>query len=196
MNKRLIQSPIVVLSLLLFVQTSCISNKKHLAAIQSANDAFELQREQYATQIKQQKLQTDSLRIALATAEGGRTTLLESQMQFQEKIDALQDQLRNSQSSAQSTTQGLNQTLAQKDEQIQAKQEIIAQQNAQLQANQEEILENRRQLQARVQTFENELQSSQENCAALTQAIEQQHKEISELKQSGQEEGKHSLNII
>ncbi|MFK7934846.1 MAG: OmpA family protein [Saprospiraceae bacterium] len=117
MNKQ-IQLPTAILLLFLLTQISCISNKKHLAAIQSANDAFEIQQQKYAVQINLQEQQIDSLRISLATAEGGRVSLLESQMQFQEKIDALQDRLRNSQSTAQNTTQGLNQTLAAKDQQI------------------------------------------------------------------------------
>lgn len=117
----------------------CISNQKHLAAIQSANDVFEFQRQQYSQQIAEQSMRIDSLRIALATAEGGRITLLEAQVPFQEKIDALQDQLRSSQSSAQNTTQGLNQTLLEKDKQIASRESQLAQLRDLLQDNSRQL---------------------------------------------------------
>lgn len=101
-----------------FLMTSCISNKKHLAAIQALEQTQKTAIDTLNIQINQQTVITDSLAILLAHARGGNDALLLTQDKLQVRIDELQEQIRSTQNSAQNTTQGLNQTLAQKDQQI------------------------------------------------------------------------------
>ncbi len=102
--------------------TSCISKKKHLAALEllKADQATILQQEIDVRdiEIRKSKAQITDLNLQLAERKGENNILVQLREELQTQIAGLENQIENMSSSSSSTQQSLNSNLQQKEREI------------------------------------------------------------------------------
>lgn len=116
--------------------TGCISNKKHLLALdtQAKKEAVLLEEETSLrdSKIRRAEESITSLNLQLAEAKGENNVLVMLRGELQNRIGQLEGTIENVSSRSSSTQQNLNQNLQQKDSEIQRLQGLIVEVNTTL----------------------------------------------------------------
>ncbi len=122
--------------ILIFLLTGCISNKKHLLALetQAKKSAAILEQETSLrdSKIRRAEESITNLNLELAEAKGENNILLMLRGELEERIAQLEGTIENVSSRSSSTQQNLNQNLQQKDSEISALKGLIAKVNTTL----------------------------------------------------------------
>jgi len=128
----------VFTALLLSFSTSCISNKKHIAEINSLQTIHQIELSQVDSQFTAASQRATALEYKLAEEAGANRALAGMQGIYMKQLDSLQNALSNLGSNAQSTRQDLDQRLQSKDTEIKQLKQKIADTKAAI-ANRGEI---------------------------------------------------------
>ena len=119
-----------------FLLTGCISNKKHLLALetQAKKEAVILEQETTLrdSKIRRAEESITDLNLQLAEAKGENNVLLMLRGELEDRIAQLEGTIENVSSRSSSTQQNLNQNLQQKDTEIRALKGLIAEVNTTL----------------------------------------------------------------
>lgn len=120
----------------IFLLTGCISNKKHLLALetQAKKEAVILEQETTLrdSKIRRAEESITDLNLQLAEAKGENNILLMLRGELEEQIAQLEGTIENVSSRSSSTQQNLNQNLQQKDAEIRALKGLITEVNTTL----------------------------------------------------------------
>ncbi len=120
----------------IFLLTGCISNKKHLLALetQAKKEAAILEQETTLrdSKIRRAEESINNLNLQLAEAKGENNVLLMLRGELEDRIAQLEGTIENVSSRSSSTQQNLNQNLQQKDAEIRALKGLIAEVNTTL----------------------------------------------------------------
>lgn len=131
-------SDFIFILLLFCCATSCVSNKKHLAEINTLQTTHQIELSQVDSQFTAVSQRATALEFKLAEESGANRALAGMQLVYMRQLDSLQNALSNLGSNAQSTQQDLDQRLQNKDAEIKQLKQKIADTKAAI-ANRGEI---------------------------------------------------------
>ena len=123
MNKDLTQLAFLFCSFLLL--TSCISKKKYRAEISNLEKDYNGQINQLDKELRISNRAIDTLTLQLAEKKGANRALLMTQDKLQDRIDEIQEEVKNLQNLASAGEKSSNQLVREKEAKIAAKQAQI-----------------------------------------------------------------------
>ncbi|MEM9918067.1 MAG: OmpA family protein [Bacteroidota bacterium] len=106
--------------------TSCVSNKKHLAAIDALKANHKSEVDQWRSQVNAAKYEIEKLKLQLAERKGENNILAANAEKWEKRVDQLEEQIENLNSRSTSNQADLNQKLRDKEEEINALKEQLA----------------------------------------------------------------------